>query len=136
MNLFGRQGFPILYWVEAVTHDSRDSLPPLQIGSATDYRAPNVYQLDLQLSRDFQIGSRIVVTPIVTFLNLLDSRTVLAREGFVGGYDASAETAFDPNVHSFNAVADAAQRPHDARRGACSFWAASEITSTSPGRRR
>ena len=58
VNLFGRQGFPILYYVEAFTYDERESVPPLQIGSATDYRAPNVYQLDLQLSRDFSIGSR------------------------------------------------------------------------------
>jgi hypothetical protein len=106
VNLFGRQGFPILYFVRALTNDVLFSQPELQIGSATDYRTPNVYQLDLQLSRDFQIGSRIVVTPIVTFLNLLDSRTVLAREGFVGQYDTLGERPFEPNRESFNAVAE------------------------------
>ena len=106
VNLFGRQGFPILYFVEASTYDERESVPLLQIGSATDYRTPNVYQLDLQLSRDFQIGSRIVVTPIVTFLNLLDSRTVLARVGLAGWYNRGADAVFEPNGDSFNSVAE------------------------------
>ena len=63
VNFFGRQGFPILYWVEAATYDTLDNRPGLQIGSVTAYRTPNVYQLDLQLSRDFAVGSRVTVTP-------------------------------------------------------------------------
>ena len=41
----------------------------------------------------------------MTFLNLLDSRTVLDRVGLVGWYDSSAETVFEPNGESFNSVA-------------------------------
>ena len=60
------------------------------------YRTPNVYQLDLQLSRDFVIGSKVTVTPILACFNLLDSHTVLARDGCVGTYDAEASTVFEP----------------------------------------
>jgi hypothetical protein len=105
VNLFGRQGFPILYSVEVATHDTFESYPLLQIGSATAYRTPNVYVLDLQLSRDFRFGPRLTVTPTVAFFNLLDSHTVLAREGFVGWYDTEDPEVFRPNVESFNTVA-------------------------------
>ena len=69
---------------------------PIQIGPATSYRNPDVYQLDLQLSRPFRIGSAITVIPQFDCFNLLDSRTVLARSGFVGTYDATKSPAFDP----------------------------------------
>ncbi len=103
VNFFGRQGFPILYWVEAATYDTLDNRPGLQIGSATAYRNPNVYQLDLQLSRDFAVGSRVTVTPIVACFNLVDSHTVLSRDGFVGYYDATLSPAFEP-YGDFNAA--------------------------------
>ena len=89
MNLFGRQGFPIPYCVDAVTNDTADnSQPSIQIGQATDYRTPNVYVLDLQLSKTFVIGSRVAVSPVVACFNVLNSHTVLARNGSVGTYDA------------------------------------------------
>ncbi len=91
MNLFGRQGFPIPYYVEAATLDTLESRPWLQIGSATAYRTPDVFQIDLQLRRDFTIGSRVTITPILACFNLLDSRTVLTREGLVGFYDPDAD---------------------------------------------
>ena len=37
-NFFGRQGFPIPYWVEVTTHDTAGSRPGIQIGEATAYR--------------------------------------------------------------------------------------------------
>ena len=106
VNVFGRQGFPIPYFVEVDPHDTRGNLPDLQIGSATDYRTPNVYQVDLQLSRDFVIASRVTVTPIFACFNLLNSHTVLARDGWVGGFNAEDSPVFDPNP-GFNSVAEA-----------------------------
>ena len=79
VNFFGRQGFPILYSVLVEANDTRFSAPALQIGSATTYRTPNVYQLDLQLSRAFALGSRMTVTPIFACFNLLDRRRPRAR---------------------------------------------------------
>lgn len=105
VNFFGRQGFPILYFVEAVTHDTMDNRPALQIGSAATYRTPNVYQLDLELKRDFLIASAVTVTPVLSFFNVLDDHTILARDGRVGTYDSSIPTAFIPNDR-FNAVAE------------------------------
>ncbi|HTY42448.1 MAG TPA: TonB-dependent receptor [Thermoanaerobaculia bacterium] len=113
VNFFGRQGFPIIYFVQAETHDTAGSAPLLQIGSPTDYRTPNVYQLDLQLTRDFLFGSRVTVTPSIACFNLIGSRTVLARDGFVGDYDLMNlpnSPAFNPNTGeggSFNAVIEA-----------------------------
>ena len=105
VNFFGRQGFPILYSVSVDTNDTRVSQPKLQIGSATGYRTPNVYQVDLQLSRDFVIASKVTVTPIFACFNLLNSHTVLARDGYVGYFNAEASPAFDPNP-GFNTVTD------------------------------
>ena len=38
--------------------------------------------------------------------NLLNSHTVLQRDGFVGTYDARAPLVFDTNPEQFNAVAE------------------------------
>ena len=98
LNLFGRQGFPTPYFVEAVTKTQIDNRPSIQIGQATDYRTPNVYVLDLQLSKVFMIGSRVAVSPVVSCFNVLNSHTVLARDGFVGTYDSNQSPAFFPNT--------------------------------------
>ena len=105
VNVFGRQGFPTVYYVGAITDDALHSAPDLQIGPATNYRTPNVYQLDFQLSRDFIFGSKITVTPILACFNLTDGRTVLARVGHVGDFDSASYTAFSPD-QAFNSVAE------------------------------
>jgi len=113
VNFFGRQGFPVIYFVQAWTNDIAGNAPQLQIGSPAAYRTPNVYQLDLQLTRDFVFGSRVTVTPSIAFFNLIGSRTALARDGFVGDYDLKNlpnSPAFDPTDGpggSFNAVIEA-----------------------------
>jgi hypothetical protein len=106
VNFFGRQGFPIHYFVVAETRDTVGSTPELQIAPTTAYRTPNVYVLDFQLSRNFVIGSRMTVTPVIACFNLLDSHTVLARDGFAGSFDTENSPDFDPNP-AFNAVAEA-----------------------------
>ena len=98
LNLLGRQGFPTPHFVEAVTNDGYDSRPLIQIGQATDDRTPSVFVLDLQLSKAFLIGPRVAVVPVVACFNVLNSRTVLARDGFVGTYDPSQSPAFFPNT--------------------------------------
>ncbi len=103
LNFFGRQGFPILYSVGVQTNDEWFNYDFLQVGKVGDYRNPNVYQLDLQLSRAFQLGSRVTVIPQFACFNLLDSRTVLEREGIVGFYNAAFTPNFDPN-EDFNVV--------------------------------
>jgi hypothetical protein len=105
VNLFGRQGFPILYYVDAVTDDLAVFSYSIQIGSATRYRNPSVYQLDLQLSKPFRLGSAVLVIPQFDCFNLLDSHTVLQRSGFVGSYDATRSPAYDPCC-GFNEVVE------------------------------
>jgi hypothetical protein len=110
VNLFGRQGFPILYSIDAVANDDTRGggvVSSLQIGSATDYRTPNVLQVDLQLARDFPMGRYLVVTPTIAFFNLFNSRTVLGRDGWTGWYDTSDPPAYHPaDPKSFNAVSE------------------------------
>jgi len=106
MNVFGRQGFPIPYYVEVITNDPSGSRPDVQIGQATQYRTPNVYEVDLQLSRAFRIGPHVTVIPQFDCFNLLNSHTVLQRDGLVGFYDAKASPAFDTDPEQFNAVAE------------------------------
>ena len=112
VNFFGRQGFPILYYVNVETNDTADSMPQLQIGSPTAYRTPNVYQLDVQLARDFVFGGWLTVTPTIACFNLIGSHTVLARDGNVGDYNgknsqnASPLPNFTPS-ETFNAVVEA-----------------------------
>ncbi len=107
VNLFGRQGFPILYEVEVVTPAALfyNYNFNLLIGPATRYRTPNVYQLDLQLLKAFPIGSTIVVIPQVACLNVLDSQTVLSRDGLVGRYVTETQT-FKVNTDGFNVVGE------------------------------
>ena len=104
-NFFGRQGFPIPYFVDAETNDATGARPSLQIGSAAAFRTPNVYQLDLQLSRDFVIASTVTITPTFDCFNVLNSRTVLGRDGSVGYFNADNSPALEPNP-AFNAVVD------------------------------
>jgi len=105
VNLFGRQGFPILYEVLVITPGTSFRDPTLLIGPATRYRNPNVYQLDLQLMKAFPIGSTIMVIPQVTCLNVLDSHTVLSREGFVGTYTTETQS-LEVNTALFNVVSE------------------------------
>ena len=102
LNLFGRQGFPILYAVAVINDPPYYRSPSLQIGPATRYRTPNVYVLDLQLSKVFRIGPAVTVIPEFDCFNVLDSHTVLHRDGYVGFYDAETK-ALDYNG-GFNAV--------------------------------
>ena len=62
-NLFGRQGYPIVYFVQAFTGDAADSAPLLQIGQVGAYRLPDVFVLDLHVEKPFQIGSAVTISP-------------------------------------------------------------------------
>jgi hypothetical protein len=106
MNFFGRQGFPILYSVNVLTGDSNSSMPAIQIGRATSHRTADVYELDVQLSREFRIGSRVTVSPRLVCFNLLDRRTVLQRDGFVGVYHAATKTLDYVPPGQFNSVVE------------------------------
>ena len=101
-NFFGRQGFPIVYFVQAFTHDAADSAPLLQIGRVGAHRLPDVFLLDLHVEKPFRIGSTVTISPILDCFNVANSHTVLQRNGFVGAYDAEGTPAFQQN-DNFNA---------------------------------
>ncbi len=90
LNFFGRQGFPIAYFVDVQTNDSQLRSYGLQVGKLGDHRLPNLYQLDLQIAKAIQFGP-ITIIPQFACFNLLDSRTVLDRNGRMGGYDVRSD---------------------------------------------
>jgi hypothetical protein len=87
VNFFGRDGFPILYSFDAaITNDVQGGYS-IQIGTAGSYRLAPVFQLDLQLSRVFRIGSTIALSPELACFNALNSSPVLGRSGRVGSFE-------------------------------------------------
>jgi len=53
-----------------------------------DFRYDNVYQLDLRLSKNFQIG-QVTFIPSAEIFNVANSATILQRYQRVGDYRAS-----------------------------------------------
>ncbi|HTO89423.1 MAG TPA: TonB-dependent receptor [Thermoanaerobaculia bacterium] len=104
-NFFGRQGFPTVYYVNALINDALGGSDriPLQIGDVAAYRNPDVYELDLHLERPFRIGSRVIVTPSLDCFNVVNSHTVLQRVGLTGNYDATGNTPEFTQSGRFNA---------------------------------
>ena len=97
VNFYGRQGFPTPYTFWSKRMILTSTRPLFRSGNPRSYRTPNVYEVDLQLSKTFAIGPAVAVTPQFACFNLLDSRTILARDGTVGTYDAERETPFKPD---------------------------------------
>jgi len=85
-NLFGREGYPVGDYVHVVARDPLGNEPDILIPSLNSDRAPPVYQLDLQLSMVFRIGSAVSVIPQLACFNVLDSHTALGIDGQVGDY--------------------------------------------------
>jgi hypothetical protein len=96
-NFFGRQGFPVVYFVRTATNDTRGSVLGIQIGPTTAYRLSPVFQLDLHLEKAIRIGSAVTIRPILDCFNVVNSQTVLERDGLVGSYDANRATPFRQN---------------------------------------
>jgi carboxypeptidase family protein/TonB-dependent receptor-like protein len=96
-TFFGRQGYPVVYFVNTVTNDTRGSIISTQIGPTTAHRLSDVFDLDLHLERTFRIGSAVAVTPVLDCFNALNSHTILERDSFLGTYNASRATPFRQN---------------------------------------
>ena len=89
-NFFGRQGYPNPYYVRTRATDAADISHRylIQIGNADDFRYDNVYQLDLRLSKTFQVG-RVTIVPAAEVFNVANANTILQRYQRVGDYRAS-----------------------------------------------
>jgi hypothetical protein len=92
-NLFGREGFPQRYVVTVLTHDVANNMPAILIGSVSDYRLKNVYELDLRVEKTFLLGS-VHIVPSLDVFNVTNENTVLFRVGNVGTYDARSARPF------------------------------------------
>lgn len=94
-NFFGRQGFPIGYYVQAQTHDVASTAVALLIGNLGTYRYPNVYELDLRIQKMFQIGP-VTVIPTAEVFNVTNANTVLNSVPFAGWYDNGDFAPYQP----------------------------------------
>jgi hypothetical protein len=117
-NFFGRQGYPIPYFVAVQTEDLYFS-DNFQIGRADDYRYPNVYELDLRVQRPFPVGP-VTLIPIAELFNAANGNAVLARNNSVGFYNGrAAGTPDDPKFSQdpyFNSISQI-QSPRIVRLG-------------------
>jgi hypothetical protein len=105
VNFFGRQGFPIPYFVNVVTNDVFVTQNFL-IGRVGDCRYDNLYQLDLRLQRPLAVGP-VIVIPALELFNATNNATVIDRNRGVGTYNInvshSPHKAFTPEP-SFNEI--------------------------------
>jgi len=101
VNFFGRQGYPIPYFVTVYTKDKYGTQNFL-IGRIGDYRYPNLYQLDLRLQKSFLLGP-VTVIPTLELFNATNAGTVLQRQLGVGAYNQDDPHPFSP-YDTFNQI--------------------------------
>jgi Carboxypeptidase regulatory-like domain/TonB-dependent Receptor Plug Domain len=114
VNFFGRQGYPNPYYVRAYTQDVADNIVNILIDNVDTYRYQNVYQLDLRLSKTFQIGP-VAVVPAVELFNATNNAAVLQRYERTGTYNRRGCACFDQNTF-FNQIIEV-QSPRIVRLG-------------------
>jgi hypothetical protein len=89
-NMFGRQGYPNPYYVRTKAHDAAGISHTylILIDQVDTYRYPDVYQLDLRLSKTFNF-SGVAVTPAAELFNVVNSGTILQRYQRTGTFKSS-----------------------------------------------
>ena len=113
-NFFGRQGYPLPYYVRSYTYDVADTRLYTQIGKVNNYRYPNVYELDFRLQKSFQIGP-VTFLPTVELFNVANSNAVLQRYERTGTFNRDGEGEFNPDPR-FNQIIEV-QSPRIMRLG-------------------
>ena len=86
-NFFGRQGYPNPYYVRGRARDAAgiSHTYSVLIDQIDTYRYGNVYELDLRLSKTFQLGP-VQIIPAAELFNVANSGTVLQRYQRTGTY--------------------------------------------------
>jgi len=85
-NFYGRQGYPIPYFVEVETGDGTPtSTKDVAVGKADDFRNKNVYQLDMRLEKTIALFSNQAnLTFSADVFNLINSGTILQVQNASG----------------------------------------------------
>ena len=96
-NFYGRQGYPMPYYVRARTRDVTNDRVNLLIGSVDTVRLENVYNLDLRLEKAFKIGP-IVANLAAELFNVANANTVLQRYARAGNWDVRDYDPDDPTA--------------------------------------
>jgi hypothetical protein len=113
VNFFGRQGYPNPYYVRTRARDAANisHTYSILIDQLDTYRYDNVYELDLRLSKTFQLGA-VTIIPAAELFNVANSGTVLQRYQRTGTY---RNGEFDQSQY-FNQILEA-QSPRIVRLG-------------------
>src|SRR5262249_17252230 len=82
-NLYGRQGFPIAYFVRD-TSSADQQLRDLYVTAVDAYRYASVFELDLGLQKVIPITSSVSATLSADVFNVLNRNTVLKRNAMLG----------------------------------------------------
>jgi hypothetical protein len=119
-NFFGREGYPQSYYVRSRQFDVDGLRKRNLVGKIDQFRLDDVYQLDLGIKKDFQLGP-VVLSAFADVFNVTNENTVLQRESRVGDWDFEAEgTEDDPffdQYSFFNQIIEV-QSPRILRLGA------------------
>jgi hypothetical protein len=79
-NLYGRQGYPLAYWVQYVSRLDGLQRRADAVSSADQFRTDDVYTLDLRLEKEFAVSNAMGLTFSIDAFNVLNESTVLRRD--------------------------------------------------------
>ncbi len=97
MNFYGRQGYPMPYYVRARTRDVTNDRVNLLIGSVDTFRLDNVYNIDLRLEKAVKLGP-VVANLSAELFNVANWNTVLQRYARAGNWDVRDYDPDDPTA--------------------------------------
>ncbi len=103
-NFYGRQGYPIPYFVELDNGDGTPySTKDVAVGKADDFRNANVFQLDLRLEKTVGLfNNQASVTFSADVFNLLNDGTILQVQNASGPANSILEIQ-SPRIIRFGA---------------------------------
>ena len=79
-NFYGRQGYLNPAFVQVDTGNGEGTRSVL-LGSPTDYRLKDVYELDLRVEKVVPLFAKADITLTADLFNVLNSATILQRQG-------------------------------------------------------
>jgi hypothetical protein len=79
-NLFGRQGFPLPYYVRRTGIDDRIARDISVLGDTDDFRVDDIFTFDVRLEKEFAVSNAVGFTFAIDGFNVLNEAYVLQRE--------------------------------------------------------
>jgi len=84
-NVYGRQGYPILWWQRVASSETPDGLRrDVVVSDADSQRYDNVYEVDLRVEKVSTIFQQATLTLSVDCFNVTNQNTILQRNNRLG----------------------------------------------------